>query len=54
MVMVRISSCSVRTMVMVSRISSPEKLRCRIWLARSLAASVAVCGHALPRYPVHS
>ena len=29
-VMVRISSCSVRTMVMVSRISSPEKLRWRM------------------------
>jgi hypothetical protein len=41
-VMVRISSCSVRTMVMVSRISSPEKLRCRMavgpWRRRLLRA----------------
>jgi hypothetical protein len=29
--MVRMSSCSVRTMSMVSSISSPEKLRWRIF-----------------------
>ena len=40
-VMVRMSSCSVRTMVMVSRISSPEKLRCR--MASSFASPPAVC-----------